>query len=124
MLHLFYFTTYSPPISLANYQLLKGRETIRRILVSLIQCQQTKGKAHEVVPSLPTFLPAPYSAQSWLEHIPTEIIFVKTARRNESNLQGLYHSRYQNLTRPVREVSPVSVSMWNRLEGVVNSSLF
>lgn len=57
MLHSFYFTTYSPPISLANYQLLKGRETVIHISVSLIQRQQTKGKAGEAVPPLPIFLP-------------------------------------------------------------------
>lgn len=72
MLHLFYFTTYSPPISLANHQLLKGRETVIHISVSLIQRQQTKGKAREAVPPLLIFLPPPYSARSLLENIPTE----------------------------------------------------
>lgn len=57
MLHLFYFTTYSPPISLANYQLLKVRERVICILASLIQCQHAKGKAREAVPPFPFSLP-------------------------------------------------------------------
>lgn len=90
MLYLFYFTTYSPPISLANYQLLKGRETVIRILASLIQCQHAKGNAREAVPPLPFSLPPPpYSAQSLLEHIPTETRFIKTTCVNENNLYDL-----------------------------------
>lgn len=56
MLHLFYFNVSTPPISLADYQHLKVRETVTHISVSLIECRHIKEKAQEAVSPLRTFL--------------------------------------------------------------------